>query len=146
MIQATVKDLLQGELDHIELSGVYIVRDGEHVLYVGRSIDVIQRLHDHYEKWTSSAIGDVIHTNAPQPYTWQLELFEPEECRAIVASQYSKYNDTTNLIDIELAEVSTIVHYHPCLNTSNNPKPNRLPKHIKRYPVEIRPGATDNLF
>jgi len=149
MIQLTVRDLLRGKADEVAMSGVYMVRDGECVLYVGKSKDVISRLHDHMEKWTSHQLGDVIRINAPQSLSWQIELMEPEECRDIVKSigeRYQRYEDTKLTIDMGFAEQSLIMHYHPCLNISNNVSPNRLPAHIKRYPVKIEVGATDNLF
>ena len=146
MVQATIKDIIDGNLDQVDLSGIYIVRDGEHVLYVGRAVDVVQRLHDHIEKWASSAIGDVIHANAPQSLSWQVELMGAEECRSISISFAPLYEDLLIPISIESAERYMIRHYHPSLNTSNNPNPNRLPSHIKRYPVKIQVGATDDLF
>lgn len=146
MIQTTIQGLIQGELDYAEVSGVYIIRDGKDVLYVGRSKDTVNRLIEHIEKWTSSSIGNIIHINAPQSLSWQIELMKPEECRDIVKGVYKRYANPDNIIDIETAEESMIMYYHPCFNTSNNPNPNRTPSHIKRYQARLVVGATDNLF
>jgi predicted GIY-YIG superfamily endonuclease len=147
MVRLTVRDFLQGKADKVAISGIYVVRDEECVLYVGRSKDVVTRLYNHIEKWASHQLGDVIRINAPQSLSWQIELMEPEECRDIVKSiGYQRYEDTELTIDIELAEQSLIMHYHPCLNISNNVNPGRLHPHIKRYSVELEGGITDDLY
>lgn len=146
MIQATIRELVRGELDTIELSGIYIVRDGAHILYIGRSINVIDRLHQHIN--TASAIGDTIWLNRPQSLSWQIELMEPEECRSIAVEEgKSAFKDLRRPIGIESAERAMIKHYHPCINTANNPNRLPVPKHIKcGWIGQISVGATDNLF
>lgn len=147
MIQTTVRELLQGKVDHLDLSGIYTIRDNEHILYIGRSVDVVQRIYNHIENWASSAIGNLIRTNRPHSYNWQIELREPEECREIAASIHPLYRENTTIpLTIESAELAMIEYHHPCWNTANNPNPTKLPSHIKRYESEIEAGATDNLF
>lgn len=146
MIKSTLRELMQGKLDNVDLSGVYLIRDKEHVLYVGRSIDVIERLQQHATSYVSSLIADLIHLNRPQSWDWQIELREPHECGEFVKLLYPDYKDTE--ITIELAEQSMIFHYHPHANRSNNPNRSKKPVHIKDtndlFPLEV--GQTDNLY
>jgi len=144
MIQTTFKELLQGKLDTTDLEGIYVIRDGEHVLYVGRSTDVVERLHEHIENWPSSAIGDLFMLNRPQSYNWRIELMTPEECRPFLLSRSSMYEDARIPVGIEAAERAMILHYGPSMNGSLNLHPKPLPKHIKRHEIEV--GATDHLY
>lgn len=143
MIQTTVRAILHGDHNELTLNGIYLVRDGDCVLYVGRSFDVVERIIGHIEHWANSPLGDVIRINASASLAWQVELREPEECREVVRQVFCH---ETEVIAIETAERAMILSSHPCLNTANNVRPGRLADHIKRYPVELEPGITDNLY
>ncbi len=145
MIQTTIGRFLKGEVDQVWLSGVYVFRDGEHVLYVGRSKDVVKRVYEHIEKWSNSAIGNLVMLNKPQCLSWQIELLEPKECREFAIPFAPIYKDRDLEVPIETAEEAMIRHYGPCMNTQINVNPHKLPKHIKWIEVDLA-GITDNLF
>lgn len=147
MIQATVRDFARGKLDAINYEGhfIYIIRDREHVLYVGRSVDTVRRLYEHISptsRIASDEIGDLIWENRPASLSWQIELLTISDCMPFVKAQYPlwKLDDCS----MDMAEKVMIRLYHPSINKSNNPNPNPLPSHIKRQALEI--GLTDNLY
>lgn len=145
MVTCTIREYLQGKLDWLENGyHIYIFRNKEHVFYVGRSNDVIRRIEEHISpkhRITASYMGDIVWENRPESFDWQLEFYTLEECLPVVQERYPNYDRTPGM---ETAELSMIMHHHPCFNSSNNVKPGPCPDYV-RFP-ELEAGLTDNLY
>lgn len=143
MLTVTVRDFLQGKLDHVEMQGIYLFRAGDDVLYVGCSVDLIERIYAHL-KGVSSGIGDLVYNNMPASKDWLVDLMEVEECSPVVQQFYPL--NAVVASDIEAVERCMIMHHRPCMNTANNPNGKPLPPHIRRYKDELEVGQTDDLY
>lgn len=147
MITTTIKEALEGSLDSI--SGkhkIYIIRDQEWILYVGKSVNIARRLVQHISpkgRIGADEIGDLVWENRPQSLNWQVDALTLEDCLSIVVQRYPRYN-VDDLPDEDTTEVELIAHYHPCINSISNVAPGPWPKHIKRY--ELEAGKTDNIY
>jgi hypothetical protein len=104
---------------------VYVVRDGETVLYVGKATAGIR------ERWLCSrsphisvngfgwhaysSIGWTITEHLPQSRCWQIDLYTAEECQEIIKRHFP-YCDhrSTNY-----AELALIQELRPRLNVAN---------------------------
>lgn len=91
MITSTVGDLADGRLDDLDTRGhrLYLVRDGETVLYVGQSRDPIDRLFGHfgYGTWGMrgpSRLGQLIMANLPEARAWVIDILTPADCEPIM--------------------------------------------------------------
>lgn len=144
-MKVTVRDLLQGKLDNLDFSGIYVFRDNDCVLYAGQSKDVITRLYEHIENWAKSCVGDIVRMNRPQSYSWQIELIDPNDCRELVVPFAPLYEDPNKNVSLDAAERAIIRYYGPCLNTTYNRNPHKLPERIK-WLGELEVRLTDNLF
>lgn len=138
MIQITIKDVLDGKIADIPERGIYIFRDGDCVLYVGKSIRVATRLKEQLQ--SISALTDLIEINKPSSLFWQIEVMTVEECYPYALKEHPKGVYLT----LDTAEGVIIRHHQPCLNGSLNLNRGRLPAHIKRR--ELIPGETDDLY
>jgi hypothetical protein len=107
---------------------VYLVRNGEHVFYVGRSqADVIDHLRRHIGAgtWSWSDPGPLakfIRDNMPAADAWQIELLTLEECAPLV-HQYFPHE----AVVIEHAAQAVMQAERPSLNTLGNPDPKPVP-------------------
>lgn len=138
MIQITIKDVLEGNIAGIPDQGIYVFRDGDCVLYVGKSIHVLTRLKEQLR--SISALTDLIEANKPSSLFWQIEVMTVEECRLYAL----KERPNGVYLNLDTAEGVIIRHHQPCLNGSLNLNRGKLPAHIKRH--ELIPGETDNLY
>lgn len=161
MIRATIGELLDGQLDGYESVNeciVYVVRDGDVVLYVGKAVRVIERLWSHLGTgsygWTGiSQLGVLIQANLPMARRWSLELMTGEDCLSVLQEctgnkYFTGANGSGYLLvksislddgvrleqrlaatNAEELESELIRVYHPCLNSAGNLKPTPLPDH-----------------
>lgn len=149
MITTTVRDYLDGKLKGIEIEGVYIFKDNDYVLYVGKSVNIVKRLGQHLKpknKLMASGIGAVVWLNAPLSLNWKLELMTPEDCRPYATEQRPIYKDPDRKLSISNAEYAMIYHCQPYFNGSNSLTKKPLPNHIRTIFDDIEAGATDKLF
>lgn len=140
MIQSTIGDLLDGELDarfesilddfakgvikDLPIYRLYVVRDGDTVFYVGQAGDVVDRLYGHLGQgswsWATgmSELGKLIKANLPTSRDWRIELYTIGEL---------------GVNGVDLAEEALIDILRPCLNRALNRNPSALPdKYINR--------------
>ncbi len=118
---------------------IYIFRDGNFVLYVGKSEqNIIDRLEDHLglSYRPESQIGKLVQDNAPKSYKWNIDLLTLDDCRSVV----SKHFPTVKVIDILTAERSVISEYCPALNRQSNADARSLPRKYTR-PKDLRTQA-----
>lgn len=153
MIQTTVQKALDHEVEGYKVNGLlvgytlYLVRDGETVFYIGKSMEPLHRLQYHLGRtWNEvySALGECIVANAPASYEWTVELWKPEECVEFVRERYlfisSQMADMvtetfTRTLDRDIAEEALIYRFRPCLNKDGNLHPTPLPEQYKRRPL-----------
>lgn len=163
MIKTTVGAALKQEVGGYVNRGVmtghtiYLVRDGEVVLYIGKSYDPLNRLKEHIGKTSRSnspsSLGELILDNRPESLNWTMELHTFLDCSEYVASYSSFYYEggyqhivamakdnvlyAYNDFAIMIAERSMIDYFHPCLNVADNSQPIDLPEKYKNH---VRPG------
>jgi hypothetical protein len=134
MIKATIGNLLDGQLDgHEDTLGcvIYVVRDGDLVLYVGKAAGVIGRLWSHLGEstwgWTGiSRLGRLIQANLPAARYWQIELMTGEDC-LLALKEYTDYEylvdpDGTGYLLLDctlLGDGTRLEHRHPMLKSWN---------------------------
>jgi hypothetical protein len=101
---------------------IYVIRDADTILYIGKSVDPIQRLEEHFHmSWRSSGADIGMFYEQFQRYAsdWSVDLYTPKECETVTSQDCCKTMD--------LAEVAMIKHFHPCLNCHYNSQPSPLP-------------------
>src|SRR6266496_596176 len=94
MFQMTIERALQ---EHSVAKGycLYLFRDGETILYVGRSHRPLERLREHlgwgeYEA-QASHLGDIILKQFPGSLAWTVEFYTLAECQDLVAQCRPEY-------------------------------------------------------
>ena len=165
MISTTVDGLVNEKIRREDVFDcvVYIVRDADLVLYVGKSeANVVDRLLSHIGEgdfgWTgTSSLGRLIKANMPESGDWQIELLTPEECLSIIEQSFayrrgtspdgsacvivgettlsdgSTFVDKIRINDVVGLESMLIVLYKPCLNVIGNQIPTPLPERYWRH-------------
>lgn len=146
MIELTVGDLLDGNLDELALEvrdhNIYIVRDNKTVLYVGRSWHPVDRLWGHLGRGnlafgSSSEAGRFIKVNLPESREWQIQLLTIADCEPYFKQCWWRgRNDMRLMRDsiVKDCEDTLIWHYRPCFNIQGNQGPGKrtpLPEHYK---------------
>ncbi len=124
MIRTTVDDVLSGKITAYGEHFLYIVWEGEHVLYVGRSIDPVIRLRAHVGlSWQGQPnyLGQWIARHLPQSASWRMELLTLTDCKRYVQQHQTmnmvRYDDGSQLESaIEAAEAALILQFCPMLN------------------------------
>lgn len=143
MLTMAVKDFLEGTVEIGDaLYCVYVVREGETILYVGRSSDPERRLREHFgQPWRSSgsAISVLFEQYPEEALAWQVDVYTLGECQPYVVSYLHRlpevYRDPAHYEEsMRDAEIAMILHLRPCLNVSNNPSPSRLPDKYLNLP------------
>ena len=139
MFQMTIERALQ---EHSVAKGycLYLFRDGETILYVGRSHRPLERLREHlgwgeYEA-QASHLGDIILKQFPGSLAWTVDFYTLAECQDLVAQCRPEYalwfeeQIKKNLVReaSEIAEEVFIEHYRPCLNIAGNSQGQLLPE------------------
>lgn len=125
MIKKTVVEAIRLELDDCDNIGIYVLKAGDHPLYVGMTRRHISwRLAEHLEP--GKKIYRYIRRCAPQSWQWHFELYTREEAAGLVGLRPAA--------DLKLIEMRMIGALRPSLNRSNNPNARALPAAIrKRY-------------
>jgi hypothetical protein len=125
MIHTTLGDIradkVEATLDH----NLYLIKDGETVIYVGKSEGyrgVLSRVK--YPSWGPTAI--LIAYNHPASLTWQVVLLTLDDCDELINNPigHTYYQQSSGIME---AERDLIMHLHPCVNKVHNPRPTSLP-------------------
>lgn len=127
---------------------LYLVKDGDVVLYVGRSYDPVDRLQQHlgisgrYGNYSADDLGLVYFEEKPESLKWQVEIYTVDDCLPFVKkhimSYITHYTEERYLSQegldgaIDFAEQALIHEHRPCLNVIHNQNATRLPAHYKR--------------
>lgn len=125
MIETTIQAIVNNTAPHDIQHELYLVRDGNDVLYVGKSIHPLERIKEHTRG--GSALATRIQASMPLAYTWAVELYTVAELEPLVKSYTqgiprSWYNGAYR---VEYAEKALIEKYHPCLNVHLNRTPGK---------------------
>jgi hypothetical protein len=151
MLRLTIEDALNGMNDTVDHC-LYLYRDGETVLYIGRSTSPLERLQEHLGRGAYtrqiSPLGTLILAHLPTSLTWRIELRTVAECEELVRHyrpecyewylQQMRKHLTREAS--EVAEEALIEHYRPYLNIMGNRQGQILPERYKRpsHPGEAR--------
>ncbi len=140
MIKTTIRDALRGVVG-ASLHRLYKVSDGDTVLYIGQSIEPLNRLKEHmglHGRGGTSTLGTFIHDFLPGSLSFTYELFTVEECKPLIVQyetmpleDYKEYGSAS----IDAAETALIKHYHPCLNNRYGAYAAPLPEKYRRVQV-----------
>jgi hypothetical protein len=93
MIVVSVGDLVDYSVDDLDTGGhrLYLIRDGEVVLYVGQSQYPIERLQLGHLGLDGtpgeSKVGMLIRANLPEARTWQVEILTAADCEPLLKAQ-----------------------------------------------------------
>lgn len=137
MLQLTVSDIIYGDWGKLNPSNepvcIYVVKDEESVLYIGRSGDPFNRMLEHFGRSLRSSgasLGEFYKEFEHESNSWIIEMYSLEECKNVTKEKCNNINK---------AEVMMILHFKPCLNERNNPDPSPLPEKYKRqyYPENV---------
>lgn len=124
---------------------LYIYRDGDTILYVGKSVQPLERLLQHLGRalpYTPDNVGRVIQENMPESLTWSVDLYTLSDCQEVVkihkpgtfvAFQRYLAQETFRKEAMMIAEEALIRHHRPYLNQQNatwydHPLPDRYVK------------------
>lgn len=139
MLTYTLADFLETDIDEGQAT-VYVVRDDETVLYVGKATAGIR------ERWLGgrphmtvngfgwqgwSAIGCTIAEHYPDSRTWQIDLYAKEECSAVVLKHFPYYETPTT----EAAELALIQELRPLFNVASTGYDREIPGKFRRGPA-----------
>jgi hypothetical protein len=118
VIETTLGAVLDREFKDWSARGIYVVSDGDLVLYVGKSRNPLQRLWEHVNKSfagipTPSSLGEIALDCEPESDAWTVRLYLPTE----FGSE-----------DLELAELEAIRRLRPCVNQADNRNAPKLPR------------------
>lgn len=124
MRKRTIKEAYTSNLEICpEDYEIYLIRADTTVLYVGQSINTVNRLHDHMGQGRSlepSTIGECIIKNLPVSGGWIFEEYTLEDVR-------SHLGQSELPLRKDILEEAMIKYFRPCLNVDGNPNPNKLP-------------------
>jgi len=128
MVEFRLGDIFQTDVVEPEHHYIYVVRDGETVLYVGKSVQPFYRLVSQHCHYTSpSYLGRVIKDNRPASDDWAYTLYHTSELieevkYALGPDEAKLYRRNLNDIYrrdycINSGELALIVKLRPLLNS-----------------------------
>lgn len=128
MLTTTIGDALNNHYTLREAYGVYIVRDGSTVLYVGKTerSSIVMRFQRHLGEGLDqriSLLGELILKHQPRSNRWSLEVLTLADCNAFL-----EQHDQMRRRKLKTAEAALIKFHRPCLNKQGNPDPEPLPE------------------
>ena len=148
MLQLTVQDILTKSIDELEALDpnclgycIYLIRDEEVVLYIGRANDPIERLMQHFGRASRSsgaAIGRFYQEHKDFSEGWTIDIYTLEDCEQVLNLDLQRGRSPH-------AERLFIQHFRPCLNDTNNPNPSKLPERYQRRKLNLDNNAVDVL-
>lgn len=143
MITITIRDLCRWDRDgqvpeFAELYSIYRFRDGDFILYVGKTLrNIAERLYEHIGLDGQTQLTKLIEDNLPESLDWQIDLFTVHDCIPLIREHPRP--KIINEADIDLAERAMILHSRPAINSMVNSHPAELPeKYVRRRLERIR--------
>jgi predicted GIY-YIG superfamily endonuclease len=113
---------------------VYLIRDGNTVIYIGKSRNPLKRLFQHFGHLSRPSLFYLDY----KPYArhWTVELYTIEECEEVTGKRCRSMAN---------AEIAMIQHFHPCANTTYNLAPSAYPPSYKSSLLNLDNNAVDYL-
>jgi predicted GIY-YIG superfamily endonuclease len=140
LITIKVQDILTKDTDTIDPTCepfcIYVVREEATALYIGRSKDPIYRLWQHFNQRGGAGLGIFYQEYKDESLEWDIDLYTVAECETLLQ---------TRLQEAWKAELSMIEHFHPSLNSNNNPNPGKLPGRYQKRKLNLDNNAVDVL-
>lgn len=140
MITIKVQDILTKDTDTIDPTCepfcIYVVREETTTLYIGRSKDPIYRLWQHFNQKGGAALGTFYQEHKDESLAWDIDLYTLADCDILLQKR---------LREAFHAELSMIEHFHPALNSNNNPNPGKLPERYQKRKLNLDDNAVDVL-
>ena len=132
MYQQAIGKILQGRGMRSSFRCVYVVRDKDKNLYVGKTRNSITtRINQHCATYTSpkeaSLLGKIINRNIPESYDWVVDVYTLEECLVAIQEKYPHVEK----VDHDEAELGMILIIKPTLNIMNNNRRTPLPEKFR---------------
>jgi len=132
---STIRLVWAGTYEEAGDECVYVVRDGEVVLYVGRTRETMgNRLRGHCNH--RSALGTLIREHRPESGGWRVDMFTLCDCEPLIR-RWFPHRET---LDIEHAERALIRELRPCLNAIDNPGQARVPERYSEQSMTDAPA------
>lgn len=148
MITVSVQDILTKSIDELEALDpyclgycIYLIRDADTTLYIGRAKDPIDRLTQHFgrsKRHSGAAIGVFYQEHKDLSVCWIINIYTLEECEQILKQDLRRGESPH-------AEHLFIQHFRPCLNEKSNPNPSPLPERYQRRKLNLDNNAVDVL-
>lgn len=148
MLQLTVQDILTKSIDELEALDpnclgycIYLIRDVESTLYIGRANDPIERLMQHFGRTyrsSGASIGPFYQQHKDLSAYWIIDIYTLEECEQVLKQELRRGGSP-------YAERLFIQHFRPCLNGTYNPNPSPLPERYQRRKLNLDNNAVDVL-
>lgn len=134
MITLTIQEV-RDSMEKTQWHCVYVYRDKDTYLYIGRSVHPCERLREHLGETTSyplsDSVGDIIIDNMPESLHWTVEIWALQELRPDLYQEALKTDKLDQLVN-DLEEY-LIGHFKPHLNVLGRNYRNPLPdRYIKR--------------
>lgn len=153
----TIDDLLNKDADPD--GDIYILRDGDCALYVGKTTaGIAYRWLDRFGgrlyqdvggKWHSKDhVGEMVVMTMPRSLKWKLECYSQEEAAQKYIADYRviysakngfEYGGVVDLLGLNTVERMCIAVERPCFNAQLNSDPRPMPEYISEM-IAARSG------
>lgn len=140
MQNTTIGQILDETVSREANYHIYLVRENETVFYIGQSSSIYDRLESHLGmdwRHAPSVLGKLALENLPMSRAWAVELYSLEDCEQRTLEYMTNELGCTFYTKevyyhagggVDFAERAFISLYHPCLNTTYNLSPTKLPE------------------
>lgn len=121
MITVTIRDLCQWDRDggapeFAEPYSIYRFRDGDFVLYVGKTNrEILERLYEHIGIEGQTQMTTLIEDNLPESLNWEIDLFTVQECIPLIKKHLKL--ELIQEWNYDLAEKAMICESRPAVNS-----------------------------
>jgi hypothetical protein len=125
MITLKFKDFMDGNYKDDFEANLYLLKDGEKVLYIGittqdiwnrwfdsRGSHIFRNSEGDYLGWTDA--GKFVVKNIPVSLDWIIELYTPDDCKKILEEEFGIAH--VDRFDIRFCESVLIAKFKPSLN------------------------------
>jgi predicted GIY-YIG superfamily endonuclease len=134
MIEKSMIEAIRRDFDGCAKVRIYVLKAGDHVLYVGQTRDSIAgRIGRHLSpgQW----MYDYVKSCAPNSWKWHFELYSHEEAAAMA--------ELSEKSDLDTVEARLVGMLRPSVNKTYNARPRPLPEEIATRIVDLETTIGD---